>query len=68
MPTSIKLLHVSAPGAILWETESTVTQVEHFYIGITLQVWECLLCQNSKLCSNPIILSDFDIFLYTLEY
>jgi len=54
MPRSIKLLHVSAPAVILWWTENTVTQVEHFTVSITLHVWECLLCQNSKLRKNPI--------------
>ena len=66
MPRSIKLLHVSAPAVILWWTENTVTQVEHFTVSITLHVWECLLCQNSKLRKNPIILSYFDIFLHIL--
>jgi hypothetical protein len=66
MLTSIKLLHVSAPGVILWETENTVTQVEHFSVGTALHVWECLLCQNCKLCKNPIILSDFESFLHIL--
>jgi len=50
MLTNMKLLHVSAWGCLIfWETENTVTQVEHISVSITLQVCEYLLCQNSKL-------------------
>jgi len=66
MPTSIKLLHVSAPGVILWESKNTITQVEHISVRITLHVLECFICQNSKLYKNPIIFSDFRTFLHVL--
>ena len=34
---------------IFWETENTVTQVEHISVSITLYVCEYLLCQYPNL-------------------